>query len=208
MEHALCAPGQSKSDPGGSSATLPEAVTVVYEPRESDAATARLRPRHHTLADCPDWLATVTDAEGRPGDVAVLFGAPTRKSETSGAVRYAPERPAYCGGTGARQANLSAASLVDGPGAAAVPVRPSAAPSLDIALPPSSARVSMFLSGGSPAPPATDSNSNLPSRLTWRRVSRQTTPRQLSRPRIFGQRPLLVFTVEADSTFDVDNARD
>jgi len=49
----------------------------------------------HTPADCLDWLATIADAGARPRDAAVLFGAADAQWQASGAVRYAPERPAY-----------------------------------------------------------------------------------------------------------------
>lgn len=49
----------------------------------------------HLLAECLEWLASVADAEGRPRDAAVVFGAAVAQWQTSGGVRYAPERPAY-----------------------------------------------------------------------------------------------------------------
>ena len=49
----------------------------------------------HSLADCLDWLAAVADADGRPHEAAVLFGAAEAQWQASGGIRYAPERAAY-----------------------------------------------------------------------------------------------------------------
>jgi len=46
-------------------------------------------------ADCLDWLATVADADGRPREAAVFFGAADAQWHATGAIRYAPERAAY-----------------------------------------------------------------------------------------------------------------
>jgi tetratricopeptide (TPR) repeat protein len=49
----------------------------------------------HTLADCLDWLAAAEGDAGQPVIAARLFGAADEQWRASGAVRYAPERPAY-----------------------------------------------------------------------------------------------------------------
>jgi hypothetical protein len=49
----------------------------------------------HTLADCLDWLAAVEGSAAELLNAARLFGAADAQWKSSGAVRYAPERPAY-----------------------------------------------------------------------------------------------------------------
>jgi predicted ATPase/DNA-binding XRE family transcriptional regulator len=49
----------------------------------------------HTLADCLDWVAAAKGEAGQSVDAARLFGAADAQWQASGAVRYAPERPAY-----------------------------------------------------------------------------------------------------------------
>jgi tetratricopeptide (TPR) repeat protein len=61
----------------------------------------------HTLADCLDWLAAVADADGRPRDAAVLYGAADAQWQASGASRYAPERATYAAELASVQAKLS-----------------------------------------------------------------------------------------------------
>jgi len=65
----------------------------------------------HSLADCLDWLAAVADADGRPRNAAVLFGAADAQWQASGAIRYAPERARYAAEVVKVQAKLSAAEF-------------------------------------------------------------------------------------------------
>jgi predicted ATPase/DNA-binding XRE family transcriptional regulator len=49
----------------------------------------------HALTDCLDWVAAAEAAEGRPTRAVRLFGAADAHWRASGAIRYAPDRPAY-----------------------------------------------------------------------------------------------------------------
>ena len=65
----------------------------------------------HILADCLDWLAAVADADGRPRNAAVLFGAADAQWQASGPIQYAPERARYAAEVVKVQAKLSAAEF-------------------------------------------------------------------------------------------------
>jgi len=62
----------------------------------------------HALADCLDWIAAMADADGRPRDAAVLFGAADAHWEASGAVRHAPDQATYDAELASVRASLSA----------------------------------------------------------------------------------------------------
>jgi tetratricopeptide (TPR) repeat protein len=61
----------------------------------------------HSYADCLDWVAALVDADGRPREAAVLFGAADAQWQASGAVRYAPDRAAYAADLARVQSRLS-----------------------------------------------------------------------------------------------------
>jgi predicted ATPase/DNA-binding XRE family transcriptional regulator len=65
----------------------------------------------HAVADCLDWLAAIADADGRPREAAILFGAADAHWEASGAVRYAPEQATYNAELSSVQAKLSASEF-------------------------------------------------------------------------------------------------
>ena len=61
----------------------------------------------YMLADCLDWVAALAEAEHRPREAAVLFGAADAQWQASGAVRYAPERATYLAELGIVRAMLT-----------------------------------------------------------------------------------------------------
>ena len=61
----------------------------------------------HSYADCLDWVAALVDADGRPRDAAVLFGAADAQWQASGAVRYAPDRAAFAADLARVQSRLN-----------------------------------------------------------------------------------------------------
>jgi predicted ATPase len=61
----------------------------------------------HSYADCLDWVAALVDADGRPRDAAVLFGAADAQWQASGAIRYAPDRTAYAADLARVQSRLN-----------------------------------------------------------------------------------------------------
>ncbi|MBV9577172.1 MAG: tetratricopeptide repeat protein [Chloroflexi bacterium] len=62
----------------------------------------------NALADCLDWIACVADADGLPGQAALLFGAADAQWKSSGTVRYGPDRAIYATDLARVQAKLSA----------------------------------------------------------------------------------------------------